>query len=229
MLRSRRTSPIAVPPPENIEASPKSERGRSGPWRWIVVLVLGSAIAGVRLYYPDLLDEATEFADGLWPPEVLLGTRPIAEGTTTPVAQNNPGPATTATRPAETLPTPISASGAGSPAVPEPNAEAEPFTGAAGEEGLAPAAELTVGAMMIGDSGGSFVTMWTYPGIDGGHQIVHRYESTTLFEIVEPDRTVGSYPVDLGGQSWLRVQAEDGLVGWVKSSELEASRKSVNQ
>ncbi len=224
-LRSRRIPPIAVPPPENIEATPKSERGSSGPWKWIVVLVLGTAIAGVPLYYPDLLNEAIEFADGWLPSDALLDTTPIAGGTATPA----PGPATTPTPPAEVLPTPVAASGASPLAVDKPKEEAAPFTGAAGEERMEAAAEIAVGAMMNGNSGGNYVTLWTYPGIDGGHQIVHRYETNTLFEIVEPDRTIGDYPVDFGGQSWLRVQAEDGLVGWVESSELEASPRNAEQ
>jgi len=42
-----------------------------------------------------------------------------------------------------------------------------------------------------------------------------------LLEVLDPDGDVDSYPVVIDGQSWLRVRAADGLVGWVKAQQVE--------
>ncbi len=217
-LRAKRVPALPVPPPAADASPAPANKPRRRYLRWVVVLVLGTGIAAARLYYPDILGEAVQFADALWPPDTLAGSTPVAAGTPTPEAVHTSTPAATAT---------MSASAVGSGT----DVPAEQATGTDGEavpppqsgpdNGPIQTAVFALGIQMTGGSREPYVTLWSYPGPSTGHLAVHRYAVSTVFEIVEPDRTMGDYPVELNGLSWLRVQAEDGLVGWVKSSELE--------
>ncbi len=219
--RSTRAAAVPVPPP--VEAPAAADRPRRKYLRWVVVLVLGTGIAAARLYYPDVLDDTLRLADSLWPPRASVGATPGAAPTLSPT----PPPA---------LPTEVPVAASTDTVDTESRLPVEHATGAevasappmdldaAADEGQQiQAAVLAPGTQMTGRSKEPYVTLWSYPGTSTGHRAVHRYAVSTAFEVVEPDRTSGDYPVELDGVSWLRVQAADGLVGWVKSSELEAA------
>jgi hypothetical protein len=46
------------------------------------------------------------------------------------------------------------------------------------------------------------------------------YTSGTAFVIMEPDGEFAEYPVQVFDESWYRVRAEDGLVGWIPGGSL---------
>ena len=231
-LRAKRVPAIPAPPLASDESLSPANKPRRRYLRWVVVLVLGTGIAAARLYYPDILGEAVQFADALWPPDTLVAATPVAAGTPTPEAVHTPTPAALTASPTSTpvLPepeaaVPASAVGSGTdlPAELETGADVEavPPSHSGPDNGQIQTAVFATGMQMTGRSREPYITLWSYPGPSTGHLAVHRYEVSTLFEVVESDRTMGDYPVELNGLSWLRVQAEDGLVGWVKSSELE--------
>jgi hypothetical protein len=41
-------------------------------------------------------------------------------------------------------------------------------------------------------------------------------------EVLDPSGDFESYPVEAGGYGWVRVRAADGLVGWVRTDQVEA-------
>ena len=206
--------------------------------RWIVVLVLGTAIAAARLYYPDILDDASEFANGIWDQRVLLGfpiaTEPVSTPTV-PVSSNTES--AFGAEPSQNRSN-IPVEGAApinslevEAAQPTRNTNgrgAETFTGQT-EATSNQVGTFEVGTFMNGSPNQTYITLWSYPGDGDGHQVIHRYEASTAFEVVEPDRMTGNYPVEFNGNYWLRVQADDGLVGWVKFLELEVSEGQALQ
>lgn len=236
-LRPQHSSTIPVPP-ETGNSPSQSQHSNRRPLRWIVVLVLGSVIAASRLYYPDILTEAIEFADGIWPEDGFLGLLPATDSifTSETLIPANQLPANG--NQSFLTPPPLPA---GSPE-PAATQEVEGIQSAQSEGSPGPrtlpgqtqadlsqAGALEVGTQMLGSAWESSVTMWSYPGDSDGHQVIHKYNTEITFEVVEPDRITGNYPVEFNGISWLRVQAEDGLVGWVKSSELEVSQGQASQ
>lgn len=217
--RSKRAAAVPVPPP--VESPAAADRPRRKYLRWVVVLVLGTGIAAARLYYPDVLDDTLRLAAALWPPRAAVEPTPVAASTPSPTPPPAPPtevPVAASMGTVDTRPrSPVEHATDTDMASPPPM-----DWDAAADAGLQiQAAALAPGTQMTGRAQEPYVTFWSYPGTSTGHRAVHRYAVSTVFEVVEPDRTSGDYPVELDGVSWLRVQAADGLVGWVKSSELE--------
>ena len=50
--------------------------------------------------------------------------------------------------------------------------------------------------------------------------IMETYGIETRFDVLEPVSPFDSYPVKVGGLTWLRVRAEDGLVGWIDATDV---------
>ncbi len=225
--RPQRASALPVPPPVPAKSPDTENPPQRRYLRWIVVLVLGTGIAAARLYYPDILDEAIQFADALWPPAAWMGSTPIAPATptATPVPVSTPisTPAVTvaAAGVADDLSAQTVEAGTDLPAEPDTGAVATPAADPDPAPDPARMALLGPGVHMTGRVQEPYVTLWAYPGTSTGHLAVHRYDVATVFEVVEPERTIGAYPVERNGVFWVRVQADDGLVGWARTSELE--------
>lgn len=50
--------------------------------------------------------------------------------------------------------------------------------------------------------------------------VMETYATGAAFDVLEPVDPFDSYPVNVGDIAWLRVRAEDGLVGWINASHV---------
>ena len=53
--------------------------------------------------------------------------------------------------------------------------------------------------------------------------IMEAYRVGAEFEVLEPANAAAPYPVMAEGVGWIRVRAEDGLVGWVVVDDVQAA------
>lgn len=50
--------------------------------------------------------------------------------------------------------------------------------------------------------------------------VMNQYSASSLFTLLEPSGDYLTYPVTAEGADWLRLRADDGLVGWLPANEL---------
>ena len=60
-----------------------------------------------------------------------------------------------------------------------------------------------------------------YADVTRGALVLDTYGPGTLLAVLEPTGDHPGYPVLNEGQTWVRVRAVDGLVGWVMGSQVE--------
>ena len=78
----------------------------------------------------------------------------------------------------------------------------------------------TVGTVVQGAAGMSQIPLRMDPDADNSAMIAAMYAPETSFSIVEASVEY-SYPLVIDGEGWWRVQAQDGLTGWVQEAHLE--------
>lgn len=209
----RRKAAVAPAPPPAAGSSelqgpaPKGQRF----WRWLAVMLLVTAVALIpqfRAYLTGAGDFARELGRGT-PSVAATPVRAPADEKADGTATAQPTPAVSGLA-VETRET---AEGNAPVATPPPPPTATPEPAAPSD------AVRAIGTQWQGAPLVERVTMWIQPGII----IAARYAPDTRFTVVEPDRNHPAYPVVLDGIEWVRVQAADGLVGWVKVSELRAA------
>jgi hypothetical protein len=55
-----------------------------------------------------------------------------------------------------------------------------------------------------------------------GALILDSVGNGAVLEVLDPSGDYAGYPVEVDGHGWVRVRAEDGLVGWVMTDQVEA-------
>ena len=60
-----------------------------------------------------------------------------------------------------------------------------------------------------------------YADAAGDALVLDSVGTGVALEVIVPSGEFGEYPVVVDGQSWVRVRAEDGLVGWVKTDQVD--------
>lgn len=118
---------------------------------------------------------------------------PSLTPTATPTPSNTPAPTATATSVSVT---------------PAPTGSPEPS-----EPGEEDSGNIAPGSTVVGELNG--LELRIEPSASA--LTMEAYGSGTEFEVLEPVGGFPSYPVVVDGAAWLRVRAEDGLVGWVDS------------
>ncbi len=64
-------------------------------------------------------------------------------------------------------------------------------------------------------------TVRLYADADRQAVVMNQYGVSSLFTLLEPSGDYLAYPVTAEGADWLRLRADDGLVGWLPANELK--------
>jgi hypothetical protein len=57
-----------------------------------------------------------------------------------------------------------------------------------------------------------------------GAIVMSQYSTDSAFTLLAPSGPYSAYPVTVNEQTWYRLRAEDGLVGWAPTAQLASSR-----
>lgn len=228
----RRSKPLPAPPSRSEDTGEQTGTAKRRKWvRWVVILSVVTAAGLARNQYPRLVETITDIPlvqdafEGLTglpladlfdlepEPAVLQSDPDTAAGDSN--AEDKPatlGQANTL----NTQATPASA--AGEP----PSEETEDTTLAAQVQPAQAMASpvWAVGTVVQGTAGLSRIPLRMDPDADNPAMIAAMYAPGANFSIVEAPLEV-QYPVVVDGEGWWRVQAEDGLTGWVQEAHLE--------
>lgn len=102
----------------------------------------------------------------------------------------------------------------GGMALPAPAAES-PAAAATGADQPPTAAATARPVIPIGSVVTAAATAAIYAEPDRAAPRFAEYAAGSSFTIIEPDGDYTAYPVEVDGERWVRVRAEDGLVGWM--------------
>ncbi len=221
-LRSRlrrRKAPLSAPsPPASTNNSPR-RRTR----RWIFILGAVTLLGVTRNQWPVLtarVQQITElpgwFEATQWPDWLrALGSEPLTRDGEEPIS-----PVPTSSVPTREIEPPAVVPSAITPTpTPTPSPIPTPTSTPLPTPTPTPI-PWAYGTRVYAAAVTEYTFLWMEPGTAAAHLIAERYESGTAFEIIEPGRGYDSYPVVIDGVEWWRIQAQDGLVGWVSGEQL---------
>lgn len=228
----RRSKPISAPPskpPDTAEQTGTSGRRK---WvRWVVILAVVTAAGLARNQYPQLVEsiagiplvqDAVGELTGLplagllgsnQEPGLPAGAEPDVSGI---VADATPVVTLGQENTARVQATPTGSDNGQAAAEPEadaPDAEVQ-------SSQIVDSPAWAVGTVVQGAAAMSQIPLRMDPDADNPAMIAAMYAPETSFSIVEASLEY-SYPVVIDGEGWWRVQAQDGLTGWVQETHLE--------
>lgn len=227
----RRSKPISAPPSKTPDATEQTGPSGRRQWvRWAVILAavtvaglawnqyprLVESVAGIP-WVQDAVGELTRLPlAGLLgsdqEPVLPVGTEPDVSSTAvdaTPVTLGQENTVRAQATPTRT------GSGQGN-SVPEDDALASEVRSSQ----IVDSPAWTVGTVVQGAADMSQIPLRMNPDADNPAMIAAMYAPETSFSIVEASLE-HSYPVVIDGEGWWRVQAQDGLTGWVQEAHLE--------
>ncbi|MCB0107234.1 MAG: hypothetical protein KDE53_15045 [Caldilineaceae bacterium] len=59
-----------------------------------------------------------------------------------------------------------------------------------------------------------------YTDASAAAMVMNQYEAGAPFTVLAPSGDYATYPVEVNGEQWYRLRADDGLVGWLPASAL---------
>lgn len=228
----RRSKPISAPPSKRLDTTGQTGATSRRKWvRWVVILAVVTAAGLARNQYPRLVESIAQMPlvqdafgelTGM-PLRGLLGSGQEPDGLPAGTDPEVPGNA------AEEAPATLGDENTVRVQATPTGSDSEQRSAGSGDDALA--AEVrsnqlvdsptwTVGTVVQGASGMSQIPLRMDPDADSPTMIAAMYAPATSFSIVEASLEY-SYPVVIDGEGWWRVQAQDGLTGWVQESHLE--------
>lgn len=228
----RRSKPISAPPSKSPDTAGQTGATGQRKWvRWVVILAVVTAAGLARNQYPRLVESIAQvpivqdtFGEltGL-PLAGLLGSGREPDGL--PAGAEPDVPSNTADEAPVTLGDENTVRVQATPT----GSDSGQLSTEPGEDALATEVQSsqivdspawTVGTVVQGASGMSQIPLRMDPDADNPTMIAAMYAPATNFSIVEASLEY-SYPVVIDGEGWWRVQAQDGLTGWVQEAHLE--------
>ena len=226
----RRSKPISAPPSKPSDTTGQTGVSGRRKWvRWVVILTVVTAAGLARNQYPKLVEfiaqiplvqDAVGELTGL-PLADLLGSGQEPDGLPAGTDPEVPGNA------ADEAPATLGEENTVRVQATPTGSDGEQRSTESGDDALAAevrqlvdAPAWTVGTVVQGASGMSQIPLRMDPEADNPTMIAAMYAPATSFSIVEASLEY-SYPVIIDGEGWWRVQAQDGLTGWVQEAHLE--------
>lgn len=228
----RRSKPISAPPSKRPDTTGQTGATSRRKWvRWVVILAVVTAAGLARNQYPRLVESIAQMPlvqdafgelTGM-PLGGLLGSGQEPDGLPADTDPEVPGNA------ADEAPVTLGDANTVRVQATPTGSDSEQRSTGSGDD--ARAAEVrsnqlvdspawTVGTVVQGASGMSQIPLRMDPDADNPTMIAAMYAPATSFSIVEASLEY-SYPVVINGEGWWRVQAQDGLTGWVQEAHLE--------
>ncbi|MXZ41861.1 MAG: SH3 domain-containing protein [Caldilineaceae bacterium SB0666_bin_21] len=228
----RRSKPISAPPSKPSDTTGQTGASGRRKWvRWVVILTVVTAAGLARNQYPKLVEsiariplvqDAVGELTGL-PLADLLGSDQEPDGLSPGVDSDITG------NPTVESPVTLGEENTVRVQATPTSSDGEQLSTASGDDALA--AEVrssqiagsptwTVGTVVQGVTSMSQIPLRMDPDVENPSMIAAMYGPATSFSIVEASLEY-SYPVVIDGEGWWRVQAQDGLTGWVQEAHLE--------
>ncbi len=229
----RRSKPISAPPSKHPGTAGQSETTGRRKWvRWVVILAVVTGAGLARNQYPGLVQSIAQmplvqdaFGDltGL-PLAGLLGSGQEPDGLS-PAGVDPDVPSNAADEAPATLGDENTVRVQATPTGSDNGQQSTE----SGDDALAAEVRSSqivdspawaVGTVVQGAAGMSQIPLRMDPDADNPTMIAAMYAPATSFSIVEASLEY-VYPVVIDGEGWWRVQAQDGLTGWVQEAHLE--------